>query len=207
MSILQDIFGGGANKTAGSPGLGGGLANILNSGAMGDIARNMLTNKQGGISWLKGALVAGAGAMLWKKLAGRVQEENAAANPRYGAVPSAPEEQAARFIRALVYAAKSDGHIDANEQARINAQIRTLNIGKEGEALVQQAMNEPLDPSRIAAGVNDPEEALQLYAVSSAVIDPDQYMEKAYLDGLAQALNIPADVREQVDSQAMAGRT
>lgn len=207
MSILQDIFSGGATKSAGSPGLGGGLASILNSGAMGDIARNMLTNKQGGISWLKGALVAGAGAMLWKKLAGRVQEANAAVNPGFGAVQSTPDEQAERIIRALVYAAKSDGHIDSTEQARINAQIRSLNIGKEGEALIQRAMNEPLDPSRITAGVNDPEEALQLYAMSSAVINPDQYMEKAYLDGLAQALNIPADVREQVDSQALAGRS
>lgn len=207
MSILQDIFGGDTTKPAGSPGMGGGLASILNSGVMGDIARNMLTNKQGGISWLKGALVAGAGAMLWKKLAGRVQEANAAVNPGFGTVQSTPSDQAERFIRALVYAAKSDGHIDPAEQARINDQIRTLNIGREGEALVKQVMNEPLDPTRIAAGLNHPEEALQIYAMSSAIIDPDQFMEKAYLDGLAKALNIPADVREQVDSQAMAGRS
>ncbi len=33
--------------------------------------------------------------------------------PQYGASPANPGERAARLLRALVFAAKSDGHINA----------------------------------------------------------------------------------------------
>jgi uncharacterized membrane protein YebE (DUF533 family) len=196
---LQGMLGGGGS------GSGGGLGSMLSSGAMGRMAQSLLTNKKGDFSWLKGALLAGAGKMLWDKLTTRVGEANAAV-PNYGAAPAPADDQARRLIRALVFAAKSDGHIDAAEQRSINQQIQSLNIGPEAETLVQQAMNEPLDPNLIANGVRDPQEALRLYALSSAVIDPDQFMENAYLDGLAKALNIPQDVRDQVEQQMMAQR-
>lgn len=216
MNILEDIagmFGGGSQPaTAGAGaaaggGLAGGLSGLLRSGMMGDIARNVLTNKKGDFSWLKGALLAGAGSMLWSKLANRVGEANAA-NPQYSkaAATATPSGQAERMIRALIYAAKSDGHIDEDEKATINSQINSMNIGKEGAAFVKQVMNEPLDPQAIARGVSDPQEALQLYTLSRAAINPDQFMEKSYLDALAQALNIPRDVREQVEDQLLATR-
>lgn len=202
---LQGVLGGGRGSAVADQ-AGGGLGSILSSGAMGSIARSLLTNKKGDFSWLKGALVAGAGSMLWNKLTQRVGETNAAANPQYGRTQSTPDAQAERMIRALVFAAKADGHIDADEQAAINNQIRSLNIGPEGEALVQKAMNEPLDPNLVANGVRDPQEALQIYTLSNAVIDTDQFMERAYLDGLAKALGIPDDVRAQVDQQVRSHR-
>lgn len=200
---LQSVLGGGRNSAVADAPAGGlgGLGSILSSGAMGSIARSILTNKKGDFSWLKGALVAGAGSMLWNKLTQRVGESNAAVDPRYGSVQATPDQHAERMIRALIFAAKSDGHIDADEQAAINSQIRTLNLGSEGEALIQKAMNEPLDPNLVANGVNNAQEALQIYALSNAVIDTDQFMERAYLDGLAKALRIPDDVRAQVDRQ------
>ncbi len=209
MGILDNLagmFGGGraGAQTTGRAGHGG-LGDIINSGALGPLAKSVLTDRNGDFSWIKGAMLAGAGSMLWKKLSERVAQENAA-KPQYGQVQATPKEQAIRIIRALVYAAKSDGHIDEQEKQAINARIRTLNIGAEGEALVRQAMNEPLDPSLIADGVKDPQEALQLYTLSSAVITSDQFMEKTYLDALAQALGIPSDVKTQVDDQVGAGR-
>ena len=214
MNILESLgamLGGGdaagAGRGAAGAGAGGGLGGLgglLTSGAMGDIARNVLTNKKGDFSWLKGALLAGAGTMLWKKLTDRVGEENAAV-PQYGKVASTPDEQAERVIRAIVYAAKSDGHIDDREKAAINSQVGAMNLGKAAEQMVKQAMSEPLDPNNIARGLRDPREALQLYTLSRAVIDPDQFMEKNYLDALAQALGIPEDVRDQVEQQVMAG--
>lgn len=213
MSILDEIagmFGGGAQPaTAGAGaaggGLAGGLSGLLRSGMMGDIARNVLTNKKGDFSWLKGALLAGAGTMLWSKLANRVGEANAA-NPKYaGTVPaSTPDDQAERMIRALVYAAKSDGHIDEDEKAAINSEISSMNIGRQGADFVKKVMNEPLDPQNVARGVGDPREALQLYTISRAAINPDQFMEKSYLNALAQALSIPQDVRDQVEDKLVA---
>lgn len=193
-------------------GMGGKLGDMLNSGAMGRIAKSVLGNKEGGFSWLKGALLAGAGTMLWSKLSERMQEANAA-NPKYGlrsnpaAGAGTADERAARFVRALIYAARADGHIDEQEKAAVNQQIAGLNLGREAQTLVNAAMTEPLDPERVAGGVGDPREALQLYTLSAAVINPDQFMEKTYLDSLGQALGIPDDVRDQVMQQVAGGRS
>ena len=62
-------------------------------------------------------------------------------------------------------------------------------------------MAEPLDPARIAQGVRTPEEALELYALSCAVIDVDHFMERGYLDALAEALRIPANVRADLTAK------
>ncbi|MCD8139912.1 MAG: DUF533 domain-containing protein, partial [Planctomycetaceae bacterium] len=191
------------------------LGGMLNSGAMGRIAQTMLGKKHGGFSWLKGALLAGAGSMLWKQLGERMQEANKA-NPKYnppsrfssdGAATDAATEQAtARMIRALVYAAKADGHIDDNEKAQINEQIASQDLGPDAKTLLKAVMDESIDPSRVAVGVSDPEEALKLYTLSVAVANPDQFMEKAYLDALAQALNIPDDVWDQVNNHITQNR-
>ena len=210
---LQSMLGGGAATpaTAGSGagagglgGLAGGLGDLLSSGAMGGIASTILGNKKGGVSWLKAALVAGAGSMLWKRLTQQMAEQAPASSPysRPAAATEAPADlQAQRLVRAIVFASKADGHIDNQEKAAINQQIRKMNLGRAGEDFVNEAMNEPLDPRLIADGVTNPEEALQLYAISSAVIDPDQFMEKNYLDALSQELKIPPNIKTQIDSQ------
>lgn len=76
--------------------------------------------------------------------------------------------------------------------------VKSLNIGSEGEELVRQAIDEPLDASRIAEGVNTADEALQLFTVSCAVVNVDNDMEAAYLDSLAKALNVPDDVKNDL---------
>lgn len=223
LESLQSLLGGasGTPATAGAGagaggmgGLGSGLGSLINSGAMGGIAASLLGNKKGGVSWLKTALMAGAGSMLWKKLSERMEEQ--AAKPNSGFVPSGSQSQtqaavpndqsATRLVRALVFAAKSDGHIDAQEKAAINEQVRSMNLGRTAEDMVRQAMNEPLDPRLVADGVTNPQEALQLYSLSAAVIDPDQFMEKNYLDALAQSLNIPEDVKRQINEQIQSSR-
>ena len=212
MNIFENIqsmlTGGGDAGTGEKAGSAmGKLSDLLKSGAMGGISRNVLTNKNGDFSWLKTALIAGAGTMLWKKLTQRVAEANTAQNPRYGTGVASAEEQAERTIRAMIFAAKADGHIDDAEKAIINKKIASINSGREGKDLVQRAMSEPLDAGLVADGVNDPQEALGLYTMSRAIVNPDQYAERAYLDSLAQALNIPGDVRAQVDEQIRAAQS
>lgn len=175
----------------------GGLGKLLNPALLGGLAGALLSGKRGGL--LKGALLAGGGAYLWDKYQNSMKQANANV-PGYGQV-SPPDERAQRLVRALVYAAKSDGHIDDTEKAAIAEQVRQLKLGQDGEALVRKAMDEPLDPAVIAKGVKDPEEALQLFTLSCAVLDIDQFMEKNYLDALGIALNIPPEVRTEIQSK------
>ena len=49
------------------------------------------------------------------------------------------------------------------------------------------ALAQPLDPQRLAEGIIDPQEALEIYYVSCAVIDIDHFMERSYLNALGDA--------------------
>lgn len=184
-----------------SQGTGGlsGLSNLLGPAALGGLAGLLLTSKAARGS-AAGALLAGGGAMLWNKYKNRIREANAD-NPDFGQSYSPPDERAARLIRALVFAAKSDGHIDEKEQQAIHAKLQTLNLGPEGDDLVKRAMQEPLDPTLIANGVQNEDEALEIFTLTCSVIDMDHFMERSYLDALAKALNIPDDVKNDIEAK------
>ncbi|HBT0398889.1 TPA: DUF533 domain-containing protein [Klebsiella pneumoniae] len=63
----------------------------------------------------------------------------------------------------------------------------------------QNTSAQPLDPQRLAEGIIDPQEALEIYYVSCAVIDIDHFMERSYLNALGDALALPKDVRADIE--------
>lgn len=214
-SILGKSMGGslgpnGGQTASGAGGLGA-LSSFLTPEVLGGIAGALFPNKggasnaaggAGGLGQLLGSLFSGGSDGLFGQHQNSMQAAHSGAvAPRYDSPAPAPRDQAMRFIRTLVFAAKADGHIDDNEQAAIRDQIRKLGIGSEGESMIKQAMDEPLDPNLIANGVVDSREALQLFALSCAVINIDHFMEKSYLDALANALQIPADVKASVETK------
>lgn len=119
--------------------------------------------------------------------------------PHYGEHVSPLDIRTERLILALVFAAKSDGHIDSKERAAIEQQMREAGVEEQGRALVAQAIEQPLDPQRLAQSVKNEEEALELYFLSCAAIDVDHFMERSYLNALGDALKIPQDVREGIE--------
>lgn len=48
------------------------------------------------------------------------------------------------------------------------------------------------------------EEALEVYFLSNLVIDVDHFMERSYLQALGDALKIPADVRQSIETDIRA---
>ncbi len=56
-----------------------------------------------------------------------------------------------------------------------------------------------LDPQRLATGVRNEEEALEIYFLSCAAIDIDHFMERSDLNALGDALKIPQDVRDGIE--------
>lgn len=181
-----------------------GLSDMLAPGALGGLAgllvaskstRKLLT-KYGGKALLVGGGAA-AGAVLWNKYKQRVRETHQD-EPEFGQLQTPIDQRAARLVTALVFAAKSDGHIDERERTAIEQNIHQAGYGAQAEALIEQAMNRPLDPHWLAADVKNEEEALELYFLSCAAIDVDHFMERSYLSALGDALKIPQDVREGI---------
>lgn len=198
---IQSILG---QKSNGEKPESGGLNDLLMPGVLGGLAGLLLTNKSSRKmvgSAGKNALVIGGGAVLgavlWNKYKQRVKETQQQDEPS-NSQPTPVDQRARRLVQALVFAAKSDGHIDEQEQQAINNQIHQLGIGEQAEQWVQQAIEQPLDPQTLAYGIKNEEEALEVYLLSCAVIDIDHFMERSYLDELARALKIPDDVKQGI---------
>ncbi|UYA61017.1 DUF533 domain-containing protein [Pectobacterium colocasium] len=188
-------------------GKNGNLGDMLKPAALGGLAGVLLSNKStrkimGSLG--KNALIIGgsaaAGVVLWNQYKKRVRDTHQD-DPQFGTQSSADTIRARRLIQALVFAAKSDGHIDTTEKQRIDENIQQLQLGSEAHRWVQEAIEQPLDPVLLAKDVKNEEEALEIYFLSCAVIDVDHFMEKSYLDALATELKIPQDVRQSITNE------
>lgn len=206
LNQLQSLLGqkSGAS-TSSSSSEGQGLNKLLVPGALGGLAGLLVANKSSRKLLAKygtGALLVGGGAVagtvLWNKYKDRIRETHQD-EPQFGQQQSPLDVRTERLILALVFAAKSDGHIDEQEQAAIESQLREAGIETQGRELVAKALEQPLDPARLAQGVKNEEEALELYFLSCAVIDIDHFMERSYLNALGDALKVPQDVREGIE--------
>lgn len=204
LNQLQSLLG--QKETAASSSSGGqGLNKLLMPGALGGLAGLLVASKSSRKLLAKygtSALLVGGGAvagtMLWNKYKDRIREAHQE-EAQYGQQQSPLDVRTERLILALVFAAKSDGHIDEKERAAIEQQLREAGVEEQGRVLVAQAIEQPLDPARLAQGVQNEEEALELWYLSCAVIDIDHFMERSYLNALGDALKIPQDVREEIE--------
>ena len=194
----------------GHSGGNGGLNDMLAPGALGGLAGLLIASKKsrkllteyGGKALIIGGGAA-AGAVLWNKYKQRVRETHQN-DAGFGELQTPVDQRAERLVTALVFAAKSDGHIDDQERAAIERSIHESGYGQEAEALIQKAINRPLDPGWLAADVKNEDEALELYFLSCAAIDVDHFMERSYLTALGDALKIPQDVRDGIEKDLRA---
>lgn len=191
------------------PGALGGLAGLL----VASKSSRKLLAKYGTSALLVGG-GAVAGSVLWNKYQQKLRESAPAsaatpAAPSVVPAPSVPpstglDARSERLILALVFAAKSDGHIDDHERANIEEQLRAANIDVQGRVLIDRALAQPLDPQRLAQGISSEQEALEVYYISCAVIDIDHFMERSYLNALGEALRLPAEVRTEIEQDIQA---
>ncbi len=181
-----------------------GLNKLLVPGALGGLAGLLVANKSSRKLLTKygtGALLVGgavAGSVLWNKYKDKVRAAHQG-EPQFGSQSTPLDVRTERLILALVFAAKSDGHIDAKERAAIEHQLRESGVEEQGRVFIEKAIEQPLDPQRLAQGVRNEEEALEIYFLSCAAIDIDHFMERSYLNALGDALKIPQEVRDGIE--------
>jgi uncharacterized membrane protein YebE (DUF533 family) len=187
--------------------------NLLLPGALGGLAGLLVASKSSRKLLAKygtGALLVGggavAGSVLWNKYQQKMRGQQTDAAPEATRVPEPVtlDARSERLITALVFAAKSDGHIDERERQHIEEQLRAADIDVQGRVLIDRVLTQPLDPQRLAQSVRDGQEALEIYYLSCAVIDIDHFMERSYLDALGEALKLPLDVREEMERDIQA---
>ena len=137
------------------------------------------------MSAMGGAAAAGAAPMT------QMFEAMAQKNPLNTMV----EDNAKLMIRAMIQAAKADGEIDAEEQAKIMDYIGDAT--PEELDYVKEQLAAPLDLEGLAASTQDQMKA-QVYAMSLMTIRLDSQAEKLYLDNLSKALGLNDTTRKEV---------
>jgi uncharacterized membrane protein YebE (DUF533 family) len=115
---------------------------------------------------------------------------------------SQTEDDALLFLRTMVAAAAADGHIDQAERSRIVKGLTEAGIDPEASRWLETEMASPADVEELAANINDPEKAAQVYAAARIAIDPDTIQEREFLHQLAEALDLDPAMRAQIDETA-----
>lgn len=180
MSSLMSQFGMG-----GGGGGGGGMAGGGAGAGAGDA----------GMAGLGGLMAAFGGGAAAGAPATQMLEALAEKNPMTPMV----EDNARLMIRAMVQAAKADGEIDADEQARILEHLG--DASPEEIAYVREQLNAPLDLAGLANDTNAQARG-QVYGMSLMAISLDSQAEATYLANLARALGL-SDVQRTAIHNAM----
>ncbi len=90
----------------------------------------------------------------------------------------------------MIAAAKADGHVDANEQAAIFAEMDKMPLNPNDRSFVLEELRKRLDIEAVARDARTPEEAASIYTASLLAIDVDNAAERGYLKMLAARLNL-----------------
>ncbi|WP_227545929.1 tellurite resistance TerB family protein [Marinobacter fonticola] len=198
-----------SSQLKGGKGSAGGIdAKKLVGGALGAMVGSKRGRKMGG-STLKYGALAGIGMLAWK--AYQSYQANASsdapANEARQGQPleqlqgQAQERRGLEILQAMIMAARADGHIDADERALLTQEIEKLGPDDELHAWIQQQFDAPLDAAILAKNADSPQASREIYLVSAAIIDEQNSMERAWLDQLARALDLPPEMTRELDRQ------
>ncbi|MCC4223332.1 tellurite resistance TerB family protein [Vibrio campbellii] len=181
-------------KTLGAGAIGGGLIGML----MGSKKSKKMAKKMG-----SGALKVGGAAALGA-LAYKVYNDWQSKQDAQGVNETFdPDDNkhAKLILKAMIGAAKADGHVDEEEMARIEQALTEMGADDHVRQLVHQELHKPLDPAEIAHLATSPQQASEIYLASLIVADEQNFMEKAYLQELAKQLNLSPEVTHQLEAQ------
>lgn len=218
--MLQNKTGGASSKSAasglggllggssGSKGLGGLLSGAgggaLAAGAMGLLLGNKKVRKVGGKVAIYGGLAA-LGVLAYKAY-GNYNAQKGSTPPREPQTldrlpPAQVEQHSQAILKALVAAAKADGHIDERERELIEGEFTKLDNDQELQHWLHAELNKPLDPTDVARAASTPEMAAEMYIASVMLVDEENFMEKSYLDELARQLKLEPGLKVELERQ------
>jgi uncharacterized membrane protein YebE (DUF533 family) len=206
---------------------GSDLGKYLVGGAAGGALGLLLGSRRGrsvGGKALKYGSVAAVGALAWKLYQDHQAKQHAQqampqGRPMTGSVPvpgyvppaqtgfaalPAPQMElhAQAMLKAMIAAAKSDGHLDARERELLQGEMARLNADAESRAWFEAELAKPVEPAEVAACATSPEMAAEVYLASLLVVDETTTMERAYLDELARRLQLDPGLKADLEARA-----
>lgn len=202
---LGGLLSGGKGGAAGALGglLSGGKG-AMAGGAMGLLLGNKSARKYGGKALAYGGLAA-LGVIAYKAYGNWQAQQQTAPQGEPQTIDRLPpqqvEEHSQGILKALVAAAKADGHVDARERELIEGEFTRLDSDAELQQWLHSELNKPLDPADVARAAKTPEMAAEMYIASVMLVDEEHFMERAYLDELAKQLQLEPGLKAELEKQ------
>ncbi|MBB3399048.1 MULTISPECIES: tellurite resistance TerB family protein [unclassified Rhizobium] len=116
------------------------------------------------------------------------------------ASPAQSNEFVLVLIRAMIAAAKADGHIDDGERALILDKVKAADVSGEAAIFVERELSQPTDIDALVAAAVTEEQRVELYTASRLTIEPDSRAERGYLDLLAGRLGLPDALVDHIEA-------
>lgn len=209
-SLLQENTRSAGKSSSGAAGnltelLGGAGGSALAAGALGLLlGSNKSVRKVGGNALTYGGLAA-LGVMAYKAYDNWQAQQAGQATTTAQTVDRLPaaeaEQHSQAILRALVAAAKADGHIDARERQLIEGEFSKLTQDQDLQRWLAGELDKPLDPGEVARAASTPEMAAEMYLASLLMVDEQHFMERAYLDELARQLQLAPSLKLELEAQ------
>lgn len=213
--LVQDAGNTLKNKTASGSAVGGFGGGAVVGGALGLLLGNKKFRKVGGkLAGYGGAAALGALALkTYQDWQNRQTSPHPGATSGTAPAPMSPlrltdvetpmmEQHSRAMLAAMISAAKADGHIGPDERALIEAEIQRLPSSESDQRWLHAELEKPTDPAAIASLAQSPEMAAEIYLASVLVTEQDNFMERAYLDELARALQLEPSLKAALESRA-----
>jgi uncharacterized membrane protein YebE (DUF533 family) len=205
---------GGVRQAATGPDMGKYATGAAVGGVLGLLLGSRSGRRMGG-KVLKYGSVAALGALAWKVYqdqqaqqqpqAGKTTAPAPAMLPAFAALPAPQVEVHSRaMLKAMIAAAKSDGHMDERERGLIDTEIGRLEPDPAIRSWVDIELRRPLEPADVAAAASGPEMAAEIYLASLLMVDQTTTMERAYLDELARQLRLAEGLKADLEARAAA---
>ena len=200
------LSGQGSNTGAAKGFLSGKGGAALAGGALGLLLGSKKGRKVGGKVLTYGGLAA-LGVVAYKAYSNWQQQQSSPAVQRepqtIDQLPAPEAEQHSHAIlRAIIGAAKADGHIDDKERQLIDNEIARLTSDDALQHWFDAELKKPLDPAEIASSAATPEMAAEMYLASVLVVDEENFMERSYLTELARQLKLDPALKAELEQQA-----
>jgi uncharacterized membrane protein YebE (DUF533 family) len=114
--------------------------------------------------------------------------------------PQGEAEFALVLVRAMIAAARADGHIDDEERQKIGARLSLSGVGPEAERFMMEELEKPVDLDALVAAAATDEQKVELYTASRLAIEPDSRTERGYLDMLAGRLGLADALVDHIEA-------
>ncbi|TQV76795.1 tellurite resistance TerB family protein [Aliikangiella marina] len=197
-----------SNTTGLVGGLTGGIAGgVAAGGIMSLLIANKSARKFAGTAATYGG-AAVLGGVAYKMYKNWQYGNTAVGNQASSDLSEAPVEDAMTedyqltLIKAMIAAAKADGHIDEEEQKKIFDAVNQMELSPEEKGMLFDMISLPISVNEIASGVTSQAQRAEVYFASCMVVNPDLPAERVYLNSLALALKLPPEFAAQLEKNA-----